>query len=35
MVQLMDFTRKFESQVKIIAEMKKLDESGATMIRGS
>lgn len=34
MVQLMDFTRKFESQVKIIAEMKKLDESGATMLRG-
>jgi flagellar basal-body rod protein FlgF len=35
MVELMDFTRKFESQIKIIAEMKKLDESGATMIRSS
>jgi flagellar basal-body rod protein FlgF len=35
MVELMDFSRKFESQIKIIAEMKRLDESSSTMIRVS
>lgn len=35
MVELMDFSRKFESQIKIIAEMKRLDESSSTMIRTS
>lgn len=35
MVKLIDFSRSFELQVKIISEAKSLDESGATMLRAS
>tara|TARA_S200000501_G_C20738092_1_gene706075 strand:+ start:342 stop:1049 length:708 start_codon:yes stop_codon:yes gene_type:complete len=33
MVKLLDFTRSFESQVRVIKEAKSLDESGTSMLR--
>ena len=33
MVQLMDFSRSYESQIKMIKEIKGIDESGASMMR--
>ncbi len=33
MIRLMDLSRSFEQQIKIIKESKQIDESGATMVR--
>ncbi|MFN5701930.1 MAG: flagellar basal body rod C-terminal domain-containing protein, partial [Betaproteobacteria bacterium] len=33
MVRLMDHSRSFEQQIKIIKESRQIDESGATMLR--
>ena len=33
MVQLMDFSRSYESQIKMIKEIKGIDENGASMMR--
>jgi len=33
MVRLMDYSRSFEQQIKIIKESRQIDESGATMLR--
>ncbi len=33
MVNLMDFSRSYESQIKMIKEIKEIDESGASMMR--
>jgi flagellar basal body rod protein FlgC len=33
MVNLMDFSRSYESQIKMIKEIKSIDENGASMMR--
>mgnify|MGYP002148554766 CR=1 FL=1 len=35
MVRLMDHSRSFEQQIKIIKETKSLDESGATLMKSA
>jgi flagellar basal body rod protein FlgF len=33
MIELMDFSRSYESQIKMIKEIKGIDENGASMMR--
>jgi flagellar basal-body rod protein FlgF len=33
MVKLIDFSRSFESQIRVIKEAKSLDESGSSMLK--
>jgi len=33
MIQMMDISRSFESKIKTIAEIKSIDESGASLMR--
>jgi flagellar basal-body rod protein FlgF len=35
MVRLMDHSRSFEQQIRIIKESRQIDESGATMLRAA
>ena len=35
MVRLMDHSRSFEQQIRIIKESRQIDESGATMLRSA